>query len=79
MKLTTETAKELKIVIENEIFFEGKNRYKEGYAHGRKDSIISFKNELKEEIPEDINPLSTRRFTEFCIGFVKEIESVENG
>ena len=77
MKLTTETAKELKIVIENEIFFEGKNRYKEGYAHGRKDSIISFKNELKDivylETPYHVAKIAKLK------DLIKEIESVENG
>ena len=72
MELTTKTAKELKLAGE----YISSNRYKEGYAHGSKDTIINFKNELKEiMVDKTIKPdkYKLRDIRQL----IQEIESVE--
>ena len=77
MELTTKTAQELKLAIENQKFFGGKaknlNRYKEGYAHGSKDAIISLKNELKEIMNTEYSENIIVRIRYL----IQEIESIE--
>ena len=80
--LTTRVAQRLKSIEEMKIRlnpnrYDFKTEETMQTLRAEKQSIISFKNELKEKLKEEDEDLDSK-FERWCRKFIQEIESVEN-